>query len=67
MNRRGFLASLLAVGIAPGVVRAGSLMPSARRSLVLPLMQVWGVVMENKGDHHHQLAYPRVGVYGGEA
>lgn len=42
MNRRGFLASILAAGIAPAVVKAGSLMR------VEPIVRVtnWALVME---------------------
>lgn len=34
MNRRGFLSSILALGAAPAIVRAASLMPA--RGIVIP-------------------------------
>lgn len=38
MNRRGFLASILALGAAPAIVRAGSLM-----QLWVPRQQIFGI------------------------
>lgn len=38
MNRRGFIASILALGAAPAIVRASSLMP-VRPLIVMPTVE----------------------------
>ncbi len=40
MNRRGFLQGIIALGMAPAIVRASSLMPI--RVLDAPRIVVWG-------------------------
>jgi hypothetical protein len=41
MNRRGFLASMLAAAAAPAIVRAASLMPVRPLGLILPGDEEW--------------------------
>lgn len=54
MNRRGFLTSCLALGAAPAIVRADSLMRIVPRDLVLCEM-----TLEEALVHFHYYAVPR--------
>ena len=40
MNRRGFLGSILALGAAPAIVRADSLMRIIPRGLIVPPLEI---------------------------
>jgi len=44
MNRRGFLGTCLALGVAPAIVRADSLMRVVTREWSAAIPQVWGTV-----------------------
>lgn len=51
MNRRGFLGAILAAGIAPAIVRPGSLMRVNVRRLIVPSAEVWTVAdVQGTGD-----------------
>lgn len=53
MDRRGFLKSILALGVAPAVVRAGSLMPVVQTASGL-LIPAAAVILWGDGVHNDQ-------------
>lgn len=58
MNRRGFLQSILAAGVAPAVVGSGILMP-VRSIVPLDITTTLGEYMASKSDPLGQRGYVR--------
>lgn len=54
MNRRNFMQGILALGMAPAIVRAGSLMPIVARPLIVDLCSGTLVSCEQMHVHHTQ-------------
>jgi hypothetical protein len=47
VTRRGFLGAILALGAAPAIVRASSLMRIATPALIVPDQTIWQMQMHN--------------------